>query len=128
MNNEKILEEFDCFGECTECEVCEYFGYLDWAATVGKPEGSAIEENIRVETYLKKKEASIHQAIAEERARMVGEIEKRKISENNFDLLVMEYMRSGTLDTPEFTIRVLQTDFNKTLDDLLSSLDTPDKD
>jgi len=34
-------------------------------------------------------------------------------------------MRSGTLDTPEFTIRVLQTGFNKTLDDLLSSLDKP---
>jgi len=70
-------------------------------------------------------EEIIQQAIAEERDRVRGEIEKRKISKNNFDLLVMEYMRSGTLDTPEFTIRVLQTDFNKTLDDLLSSLDKP---
>jgi len=70
-------------------------------------------------------ETAIAQALAEERKRVRGEIEKRKISKNNFDLLVMEYMRSGTLDTPEFTIRVLQTDFNKTLDDLLSSLDKP---
>jgi len=81
MTNEKILEEFDCFGECTECEVCEYLGYLDWAETVGNPEGSVIEENIRVETYLKKKEASINQARTEERERVRGEIKEGLLKE-----------------------------------------------
>jgi len=66
---EKILaDRFDCFDEgCTECEVCKYFDFTDWAKAVGKPEGSTIERNIRIETYLRDKETSIHQAIAEDR-------------------------------------------------------------
>ena len=88
--------------------------------TISNVMGICTIDSLRIKSF-------IESLLKSKQEEMEGEIEKRKISKNNFDLLVMEYMRSGTLDTPEFTIRVLQTDFNKTLDDILSSLDKPEK-
>jgi len=40
-------------GGCEECDVCRYLNFLEWAGAVGKPEGSTIERDERMERYLK---------------------------------------------------------------------------
>ena len=51
---------FDCFEDgCGECTVCKYLDFIDWAESVGKPEGSTIKRNELVEDYLKRKQQDI---------------------------------------------------------------------
>ncbi len=40
---------------CEKCQVCLYLNWLDWVGSVGKPEGSHVEYNKKIEEYLKLK-------------------------------------------------------------------------
>lgn len=39
-------------GGCEECDVCRYLNFLEWAGSVGKPDGSTIQRNDAIEEYL----------------------------------------------------------------------------
>ncbi len=39
-------------GGCEDCDVCRYFNFLEWAGSVGKPEGSTIERNADIDRYM----------------------------------------------------------------------------
>ena len=58
-NLEVTWKKFDCgLSEdglqyaCEECVVCKYNNFLDYANTVGKPEGSTIEYNKFIDRYI----------------------------------------------------------------------------
>ena len=40
---------------CEKCQVCQYLNWLDWVGSVGKPEGSVIEYDKKIDEYLKLK-------------------------------------------------------------------------
>lgn len=43
----------DCANEgCEECDVCRYLNFLEWAGSVGKPDGSTVERNEQIEAHL----------------------------------------------------------------------------
>lgn len=45
----------DCGDEgCEECDVCRYLNFLEWAGSVGKPDGSTIEHNAAMDEYLRR--------------------------------------------------------------------------
>lgn len=48
----KTVEDCGPVG-CGECEVCQYFDYLEHAGSVGLPSGSTIERNARLDQYIK---------------------------------------------------------------------------
>jgi hypothetical protein len=37
---------------CEQCQICKYLNFLDYAQSVGKPEGSVIEYNRKLDDYL----------------------------------------------------------------------------
>lgn len=39
--------------QCEECDVCRYLDFLSWVSHVGKPDGSTIQRDERIEAYLK---------------------------------------------------------------------------
>lgn len=41
-------------GGCEECDVCRYLDFLEWVGSVGKPDGSTIERNEKIEAYLRR--------------------------------------------------------------------------
>lgn len=46
----------DCGDEgCEECDVCLYLSFLDWASSVGKPAGTSIQRDERIEAHLARK-------------------------------------------------------------------------
>lgn len=49
-NNDTIFQN-----ACEQCAVCKYSNFLDFAHSVGKPEGSTIQYNRQIDEYLKLK-------------------------------------------------------------------------
>lgn len=47
-NNDTIVQN-----ACEQCEVCKYSNFLDYANSVGKPEGSTIQYKPELDEYLK---------------------------------------------------------------------------
>lgn len=46
-------KHFDCRGDgCSKCRVCRYLSFIEWTQTCGKPEGTSIERNTKIEAYL----------------------------------------------------------------------------
>ena len=44
----------DCGDDgCEGCDVCRYLNFLEWARSVGKPDGSTIERNDAIEAHLR---------------------------------------------------------------------------
>lgn len=41
-------------GGCEECDVCRYLSFLEWAGSVGKPDGSTIQRNEEIDAYLRR--------------------------------------------------------------------------
>ena len=70
---------FDCFEDgCGECTVCKYLDFIDWAESVGKPEGSTIKRNELVEDYLKRKQQDISSRDTYWKERMKSAVEKKQ--------------------------------------------------
>lgn len=45
----------DCGDEgCAECDVCRYLDFLEWAGSVGKPDGSVIQRDEVIEAHLRR--------------------------------------------------------------------------
>ncbi len=38
---------------CERCRVCRYLNFLDFVSTVGKPDGSTVEYDRKIDEYLK---------------------------------------------------------------------------
>lgn len=83
---------FDCFEDgCGECTVCKYLNFLDWAESVGKPEGSIIKRDLVVEDYLKRKEQLLTSLLQKER----GELEKARHDWLRDEIVKLEGMKIG---------------------------------
>jgi hypothetical protein len=38
-----------------ECQVCRYLNFLQWAGAVGKPDGSVIQRDEKIDAWLREK-------------------------------------------------------------------------